>query len=233
MALPNWSSSRFQAKVMFSLIAALFLVSLLAEQIHAVGFAPTGNLLTPRGYHTATLLPDGTALVAGGSNTDDFSFSELYGPGDFSWSATGPLTSPRRYHTATILPNGSVLVVGGSNGQAILSSAELYNPAIRKWSPAGNLSVARYQHTATLLANGTVLVAGGVGSTTTLSSVEIYDPATNTWTAAEDLSIPRRNHNSALLTNRSGAGYGWIRRGYSAILLGTFRSRIRQMVGGR
>jgi hypothetical protein len=88
----------------------------------------TGSLTTPRRVHTATLLPSGKVLVAGGGNgLISTSSAELYDPGTGMWTATGSLMTPRRVHTATLLPSGEVLVAGGGNGSSILSSAELYD----------------------------------------------------------------------------------------------------------
>ena len=65
-------------------------------------------------FHTATLLPNGKVLVAGGSNGGgSLSSAELYDPASGSWSTTGSLATARDYHTATLLPNGKVLVAGG------------------------------------------------------------------------------------------------------------------------
>ena len=118
---------------------------------------------TPARYaHTATLLPNGKVLVAGGYNGGAvLSSAELYDPASGTWSATGSLTTARYGHTATLLPNGKVLVAGGYDGVNVLSSAELYDPASGTWSATGSLTTARYGHTATLLPNGKVLVAGG------------------------------------------------------------------------
>ena len=63
--------------------------------------------------HTATLLPIGKVLVAGGSNGSDLSSAELYDPASGTWTATGSLGTARSFHTATLLPNGKVLVAGG------------------------------------------------------------------------------------------------------------------------
>src|SRR5262245_34949082 len=69
--------------------------------------------------HTATLLPNGKVLVAGGalfdpdSGTESLSSADLYDPATGIWSGTGSLGTARAYHTATLLPNGKVLVVGG------------------------------------------------------------------------------------------------------------------------
>src|SRR5205814_88440 len=122
-------------------------------------FSNTGNLNTARFADTATLLPNGMVLIAGGGGGGIHNSAELYDPGSGSWTITGSLNAARYYHTATLLPNGNVLVVGGlGNGSSVLTTAELYNPANGTWSTSGSLNIARYQHTATLLPNGMVLV---------------------------------------------------------------------------
>src|SRR6266542_2641795 len=99
----------------------------------------TGNLGTPREFHTATLLPSGKVLVAAGSNlSGDLSSAELYDPATGLWTATGSLGTRRESHTATLLPSGKVLVAGGTNRVTALSSAELYDPGlgfIVSWQP--------------------------------------------------------------------------------------------------
>src|SRR5256885_3932366 len=94
-------------------------------------FGNIGSLATTRAGHTATLLPNGKVLVAGGQGTgvNLLSSAELYDPASGTWSATGSMTTARYLHTATLLPNGKVLVAGGSNGNFSLASAELYDPA--------------------------------------------------------------------------------------------------------
>ena len=78
----------------------------------------TGSLGTARDLHTATLLPNGKVLVAGGSadGFQAFSSAELYDPATGTWTATGSLGTARDRHTATLLPSGKVLVAGGENG---------------------------------------------------------------------------------------------------------------------
>jgi hypothetical protein len=137
----------------------------------------TGSLGTARFRHTATLLPNGKILVAGGDNSSgDLSSAELYDPASGTWTATGSLGTAREQHTATLLPSGKVLVAGGDNSSGDLSSAELYDPVSGTWTATGSLGTAHERHTATLLPNGKVLVAGGEGSGfSVLSSVELYD----------------------------------------------------------
>ena len=86
---------------------------------------------TARAYSTATLLPNGKVLVAGGNGqTGHLASAELYDPATGIFSATGSMTTVRAYHTATLLPNGKVLVAGGDDNPGnigYLASAELYS----------------------------------------------------------------------------------------------------------
>ena len=68
------------------------------------GWIVTGTMNMPRSGHTATLLPNGKVLVAGG---DSFGSAELYDPATGTWSLTGSLNIPRRdLYTATPGING-------------------------------------------------------------------------------------------------------------------------------
>ncbi|MEX0630167.1 MAG: kelch repeat-containing protein [Chloroflexota bacterium] len=137
----------------------------------------SGNMNAGRSGHTATLLPDGTVLVVGGSNGSGLlAPAELYDPSSGSWTATGAMVEPRYGHTATLLANSKVLVVGGSAGQDALASAELYDPLSGSWTAIGSMTAGRSGHTATLLADGTVLVAGG----STRVAAELYNPGSGT-----------------------------------------------------
>jgi hypothetical protein len=72
-------------------------------------FNVTGSLATARYEHTATLLGNGTVLIAGGWNGGTtFSSAELYNPSTGRFSATGSMAVPRSSHTATLLNSGMV-----------------------------------------------------------------------------------------------------------------------------
>ena len=78
-------------------------------------FTATGSMTTGRANPTATLLPNGLVLVAGGQTSSGYPMSsaELYDPATGMFTATGSMTTPRVFQTATLLPNGQVLMAGG------------------------------------------------------------------------------------------------------------------------
>jgi Kelch motif len=185
-------------------------------------WSATGSMQTPRSQHTATLLPDGKVLVAGGycpgrnikgcpvlGAPEDaidpdgaISLAELYDPHSGQWIATGSMTTQRSNHTATLLANGEVLVAGAEHGMpdAILDSAELYDPETGTWTATGSMITARTQQmaTPTPLPDGRVLVAGGVGPVSPtahgeLTSAELYDPSTGNWTDTGPMGAARSN----------------------------------------
>ncbi|MCP4662552.1 MAG: kelch-like protein, partial [bacterium] len=123
-----------------------------AWALRAPAWTPTGSFGNARTGHTATLLPSGKVLVAGGRDDDRSSLvsAELYDPATGTWTETGPLAAARAGHAAILLPSGKVLVAGGKNRSA-LASAELYDPATGTWTATGALANAREGHTATLL----------------------------------------------------------------------------------
>ena len=191
------------AKLSLLLAVPLLLGAVASAQGAPFTFDTTASLNTARNFHTATLLPNGKLLVAGGVGTSGvLTSAELYDPASGSWTATGSLNTARKEHTATLLPNGKVLVGGGVDSSGNPSvSAELYDPASGTWTATGSLNTARYEPTATLLPNGKVLVAGGFGTSSYLTSAELYDPASGSWTATGSLNTARYRHTATLLPN--------------------------------
>jgi large repetitive protein len=183
------------------------------QPVSTGGWAVAAGMTTLRSLHTATMLPNGKVLVAGGDDKGGYATAsaEIYDPVAGTWTGTGSMTVARTSHTATLLPDGTVLVAGGSRGTAVggtgdLASAEVYDPDVGTWTPTGRMTTARTYHTATLLPNGTVLVAGGMGGTVghavgIQASAEVYDPVNGTWTATGRMTNSRDYHTATLLPN--------------------------------
>jgi hypothetical protein len=163
-------------------------------------FTATGLMLSPRENHTATLLPSGKVLLAGGQVGG--ASAELFDPTMGTFTATGSMSDSRFSHTATLLSTGKVLVVGGVGATGTAgSTAELYDPVAGTFSLTGSMGTARANHTATLLpSNGTVLIVGGNDPTNeALTSAEIYNPMTGTFTPTGSMQSAHSRHTATLL----------------------------------
>jgi hypothetical protein len=207
-------------------------------------FSPTGNLVHAREFHTATLLADGTGLVAGGGKYEAYctagtDFAELYDPVLGSFALTSSMTDRRYAQTSTLLQNGKVLITGGfsfdksacfdAGTSPPLMSAELYDPSSGSFAPTGSMSEARGLHTATLLSTGKVLIVGG-GNTgggrppfagDGSATAEVYDPATGTFTPTANMSTARIGHTATLLLDGKVLVAGGITSGSSGSPLAT------------
>jgi Galactose oxidase, central domain len=156
-----------------------------------------------RSGHTATLLPNGKVLIAGGMNGNGTYFDgvEIFDAAANSFSTVRPMSARRVGHSATLLPDGKVLIAGGFNGD-YLQGAELYDPATDRLTPTGQLTAPRSEHLAVLLSNGRVLLIGGVGTGYTfLATAELYDPITGKFTATGSMTTAREGHTATLLKN--------------------------------
>jgi N-acetylneuraminic acid mutarotase len=170
-----------------------------------------------RDQATATLLPNGKVLIAGGNdlNGNELSSVELYDPASNSFApaaSTPTMNHARSAATATLLFSGKVLIAGGGAGEGgfftSLKSVELYDPASNSFAPAAALptmNTARDSAAAALLPNGEVLIAGGEGGPFPiggpLNSVELYNPVTNNFAPA--VSTPTMNDFRAFATATS------------------------------
>jgi uncharacterized protein YjdB len=173
-------------------------------------FAPAIGMNVARWLHTATLLNDGTVLVAGGSdlaNEETLDTAEIYNPatGTFTLLAS-TLNTARVGHTATLLNNGQVLIVGGYDpATGLIADAELYDPATQTFIDLGDTNAPRYGHTATVLQNGQVLIVGGEtdpAPTAALNTAEVFDLPSQTFTLVPvPMTTTREGHAAVLLTN--------------------------------
>jgi len=152
-----------------------------------------GEMNAAHAMHTATLLPNGDVLIAGGmdANGKPQALAEIYNPASGKFTPAGSMRLARREHRATLLQNGDVLITGGLDAQErILAIAELYDPATGKFALTTEafprtgtaMTDVRCEHTASLLPNGQVLIAGGEDVYRVLATAELYDPAHGSFT---------------------------------------------------
>jgi N-acetylneuraminic acid mutarotase len=162
-------------------------------------------------FHTASLLPDGTILLAGGTDGSSvLSTAETFSPatGNFTQTANS-MSIARERHSASLLPNGRVLLAGGSSISSIstgpTNTAELYFPDTRVFLPAAVMLSSHSQHVAVGLANGNVFVAGGYNGLTTVTNVaEVYQSTTNTWLAAASMPAGQQRAIAAAVQLKDG-----------------------------
>ena len=111
----------------------------------AATFTAVGSMTAPRANLALTALPDGRALITGGSTWTGFTLpggqqamaytcclasAEIYDPSNGIFTATVSMTAARAGHTATPLSSGQILIVGGGSGDngPAVATAELYTP---------------------------------------------------------------------------------------------------------
>jgi hypothetical protein len=193
-------------KSSFALVS--FLLSNAAGQTLGT-FTAAGQMITPRIFHTATLLFNGKVLISGGKarlGGPYLAGAELYDPDTGTFEATGSMTAPRHQPTATLLPNGQVLIVGWGGTDfgphTTGAEAEIYDPATGAFTAVANFpsDVAGANmncNAGTLLGNGKVLVnVGAVWPSPRALGVtaQLYDPTSGTFAATKDYSdVPQTN----------------------------------------
>jgi hypothetical protein len=172
-------------------------------------FSPTGSMAEPRLNHTATRLPDGRVLIAGGIGSgdtpDEIKAAELYDPATGKFSETGPLPDASGAYYAAALLDGRVLVVGfqgsGSNRRPF---AAVYDPTAGRFDATSALPEVLWDTRPglTTLLDGQVLWAGGEDATgTPHSSAYLYDPKTGQWSGTGSMTQARSGHTATLLAD--------------------------------
>jgi hypothetical protein len=165
-----------------------------------------------RAGHTATLLPSGKVLVAGGQSAlvtpSETASAELYDPTAGTWSLTGPMKSARAFHVAVLLRSGKVLVAGGfgADPRGLLASAELYDPTTGQWTETGGMPAGGESDfgEALVLRSGKVFVS--LSGAESNGKPELYDPVLGSWSAIDGSSVDRRAHPGSGSTTVLGSG---------------------------
>jgi hypothetical protein len=102
----------------------------------ANAFSRTAPPSSSRYAHTATLLADGTVLLAGGYTVGaGLAPAEIYDPSQDSYSQAGEMVTQRVFVASTLLADGRVLFTGGETAEGPstvqFASTEIYTPAQR------------------------------------------------------------------------------------------------------
>ncbi len=187
--LPSWSVTRWVTR---------------ADPDPCNCFTDTSSMSTARRDPTATLLPNGLVMEAGGYSSAYLSSAELYDWVTGTWTNTGSMSTALTFAAATLLPDGLVLVAGGQSSSPLtIANASLYNWETGTWTNTGSLNTAREYHTLTLLPNGLALAAGGWNGVLSeyLASAELYYPETGTWTNTGTMVVAGQSHSATLLPN--------------------------------
>lgn len=185
---------------------------------HGAGAVLEIPLEQPRAGHQAFRLPDGSVLVAGGSNDEVGSACTsvpdcFYGKAQATaarfdvatrtFSATGAMAAPRMLFGGVLLADGTPLLVGGASDTASLKRVEVFSIESASFAEVAPLSNARLRPVVVGLGNGSVLAAAGkIANVGPVGVTEIYDPTTNQWSDGPDIGVPRTG--SAAVTLESG-----------------------------
>src|SRR5439155_2548670 len=115
----------------------------------------SATMSSARARHTATLLNDGTVLIAGG---DTAGTAEIFNPTTETFSSTlFAMTVPRTGHTATLFSDDSVLLAGGNT-----DSMEYFSATDQKFTlDLQKMTAVRTGQEAIALSDSRLLFFGG------------------------------------------------------------------------
>lgn len=171
----------------------------------ATGVAsPAASMSSPRLLFSASLLPDGRVLVAGGLSLFDeadpfgtlgsaLASTELYNPASNTWSPGPALPVPLTGHQATTLGSGRVLITGGTEVTqlfgfpfpAITDATRRFDPATSSFLATAALPGPRSDHGQVSLPSGRAVIAGGQNiagvAVVILATTAVYDEGSNAW----------------------------------------------------
>jgi hypothetical protein len=150
MLLKRWGRVLSGVVVFLATAASLLFGALLGRSTPGA-WTPQGNLNQARSGHSATLLPNGQVLIAGGRDASGHALSgaELYDPSNDTFTPIASnLPNAVSGQTATLLKNGSVLLVGGTDDSGKpVDSVQLFDYRTATFTVSASMSTARSGHT--------------------------------------------------------------------------------------
>ncbi|MGB0952427.1 MAG: Kelch repeat-containing protein [Planctomycetota bacterium] len=173
----------------------------------------TANMAKYRAGATATVLPDGRVLVAGGTEGNGshelhdvadllgtaLKSTEIYDPVTDTWSFGSNMTEFKAGAMAITLSDGRWLVSGGVTHTLLFgipipdfsNNQQVYDPTTGNWSNVANMKDKRALGGIALMQNGSVYIAGGAGGDIfnigPIRDTEIYNPTTGNAIAKPNL----------------------------------------------
>lgn len=155
------------------------------------------------------LLPDGSALVAGGWDASHGAQSTAvrFDPSTNEVSSAGKLASARNFPAVAVLPDGLLFAGGFNDGAGSMTSADVWSFGGAKLSATGKMVEARELFSATGLPDGRALVVGGLSAVglKVRTTAEIYDAATGAFALTTTAPVEPRFGQAALLVPEKNA----------------------------
>ena len=170
-------------------------------------FTEAGTMIQPRALHAATLLSNGQALIAGGTDASFMrvAMAEIYDPATNRFTPAGAMGTPRNLPFIAALSDGRALVGGGvvvppTGAAQYPTTTEIYVPG-SGFSPGPASMFPHSQAPAFSLPDGRILVVGGTGGLAqpVVNVVEAYDPSKNAFEFVATLNTSRYDHAGAVL----------------------------------
>ena len=192
------------------------------------GLHEVGKLTQPRHWHTATLLPDGKVLIAGGlaepptevpdpspggtviyRPSGPLASAEIFDPQTGTSTPTGDMTVRRYADSGILLPEGRVLIMPRYGHFPV----EIYDPASGTFAAVSDVPAGATIATATLLPSGEVFL-------TNLDHTGVFDPDARAFHSIFKREEIRRLHTATLLKDGRVLIVGGLRGGLEDGLVG-------------
>ncbi|HSN70299.1 MAG TPA: kelch repeat-containing protein [Steroidobacteraceae bacterium] len=142
--------------------------------------AVSSRLVYPRATHTATELPDGRVLIAGGfAPATHYVLGEIFDPVTETFEPVPGVQRVRGLHHSVRISNGGVLVIGGEDALESHASVLQFEPQTGSWLTMPNLMRGRSVVRAVSTRDDRVLLFGGetLPDFRKLASAETYTTA--------------------------------------------------------